>query len=140
MRRTTEDCQFVVVCAHAYRWCFGEAQKQARSCDDESVVLEVVSRVAGIVDPGHSLSLDRDSCCAGDKPAEVDHIGEDVGEADGAGSIDPISFGDDAKPVSPKAKPCRRRKHIASQDVELQPVRRSARIASRASILATKHR
>jgi len=115
-------------------------RKKARDCDDASVALEVCSRVAGIVDSGHPVSLDRDSRFAGDKPAEEVHIGEDVGEADGAGSIDPISFGDDAKPVSPKAKPCRRRKHIASQDVELQPVRRSARIASRASILATKHR
>ena len=67
-------------------------------------------------------------------------IGEVVGEVEGAGSIDPISCGDDAKPASPKAKPTRRRKHIASQDVEPQPVRRSARIASRASLLATKHR
>ena len=140
MRRTSEDCQFVAVCAHAYRWCFGEAQNQARECDDESVALEVPSRVAGIPDSGDSVSLDRDSCVAGEKPAEVVDIGEVVGEAEGAGSIDPISCGDDAKPLSPKAKACRRRKHIASQDVDIQPVRRSARIASRASLLATKHR
>ena len=140
MRRTSEDRQFVAICAHAYRWCVGQAQNQARECDDESVALELSSRVAGFADSGDPVSLDRHSSVAGEKLADVVDIGEVVGEVEGAGSIDPISCGDDAKPASPKAKPTRRRKHIASQDVEPQPVRRSARIASRASLLATKHR
>jgi hypothetical protein len=48
--RTSEDSQFVTVCAHACRWCIGEVKDQARRCDDLSAAMELVSRVTGVAD------------------------------------------------------------------------------------------
>jgi hypothetical protein len=54
--RTSEDIQFVTVCAHACRWCIGEVKDQARQCDDPSAAMELVSRVTGIADLDELLS------------------------------------------------------------------------------------
>ena len=86
------------------------------------------------------MSLERGPCVAGEKTAEAVDTAEVAGRVEGASSTDPIYAGEDAKPVSLKAKACRRRKHISSQDVEIQPVRRSARIASRASLAGSSPR
>ena len=57
--RTSEDSHFVTVCAHARRWCIGQAKAIARQCDDQSAALEVVSRVTGIVDLDEPVSLEQ---------------------------------------------------------------------------------
>ena len=59
--RTSEDSQFVTVCAHARRWCIGQAKAFALMCDDQSAAMEVVSRVTGIVDLDEPVLLEQGS-------------------------------------------------------------------------------
>ena len=95
-----------------------------------------IGEVAGRVEGASST----DARCLGVGEVAKSIISELAGSVEGVSLTDPIHAGEDAKPVSPKAKACRRRKHISSQDVEIQPVRRSARIASRASVAGASAR
>jgi len=62
--RTSEDGQFVTVCAHACRWCIVEAKDLVRQCDDPSAAMEVVSTVTGIADFDDLLSsMEQGSGC-----------------------------------------------------------------------------